>query len=93
MLLYTGRAHHFRRYEIRGVKDVVMYGLPDNEKFYKEVVGGFLNRSVGEGVVEGVRCKARVMFSKWDALRLERVVGSERVRVMCNDLGDTFEFV
>ncbi|KAI5778232.1 hypothetical protein EDC01DRAFT_697321 [Geopyxis carbonaria] len=93
VLLYTGRAHHFRRYEIRGVRDVVLYALPDNPVFYKEVVGGFLVRSVGEGLVDTGKAKARVVFSKWDAMKLERVVGSKRVRVMCNDVGDTYEFV
>ena len=36
--------------------------------------------------------KVRVIFSKWDAI-LGRVVGSKKVRVMCMDMGDTFEFV
>ena len=93
ILLYTGRAHHFRRYEIRGVKEVVCYSLPENQLFYKEIVGGFLMRSVGEGRAEGGRCRAKVLFSRWDAMKLERVVGTQRVRAMCNDVGDTFEFV
>jgi len=94
ILLYTGRAHHFRRYEIRGVKEVVFYSLPENQTFYREIVGGFLTRSVGEGRIEASRCKARVLFSKWDVMRLERVVGTQRVRTMCNDVsGDTFEFI
>jgi len=93
ILLYTGRAHHFRRYEIRGVREVVCYSLPENQAFYKEIVGGFLTKSVSEGRVEGGRCKAKVLFSKWDAMILERVVGTQRVRVMCNDVGDTFEFI
>jgi U3 small nucleolar RNA-associated protein 25 len=93
ILLYTGRAHHFRRYEIRGVKEVVFYSLPENQAFYKEIVGSYLLRSVGEGRIEGAKCKTRALFSKWDAMRLERVVGTQRARVMCNDVGDTFEFV
>lgn len=96
VLLYTGRAHHFRRYEIRGVKEVVCYGLPENEKFYKEIVGGFLGRSVGEGRLDAERARARILFSKWDLLKVERVVGTKRVRQMCvADIskGDTFEYV
>ncbi|KAI5837605.1 hypothetical protein DFP73DRAFT_567720 [Morchella snyderi] len=93
VLLYTGRAHHFRRYEVAGAKEVVFYQVPDNERFYREVAGGWLARSVREGTAEAGTCRVRVMFSRWDVLRLERVVGSKRVGVMCTDVGDTFEFV
>lgn len=93
MLLYTGRAHHFRRYVIRGVSSVVFYALPDNPVFYREIAGGFLLRTIGEGKVDADGARVRALFSKWDAMRLERVVGSARVRVMCTDVGDTFEFV
>lgn len=73
--------------------NVLFYALPDNPLFYKEIAGGFLGRSVGEGKLAPGQAKVRVLFSKWDAMKLERVVGSKRVRVMCTDKGDTFEFV
>lgn len=92
MLLHTGRAHHFRRYVVGGVTNVVFYALPDNPVFYSEVAGGFLLRTVGEGAVEPERCRVRVLFSRWDAMKLERVVGSGRVGAMRTDVGDTFEF-
>ncbi|PNS19564.1 hypothetical protein CAC42_7408 [Sphaceloma murrayae] len=92
VLLYSGRAHHFQRGRVRGVKRVVWYALPDNERFWGEVLGW-----VAEGVREGrtaegeVACRA--VFGKWDRLRLERIVGSERVGRLVEGEGDTFEFV
>ena len=91
VLLYSGRAHHFFRYSLKGVKRVVFYGLPDNELHYRELVG-MVERSIEEGklaVGEGV---VRVMFSKYDALKLERVVGTGRVLSMLKSKSDTFQF-
>lgn len=92
LLLYTGRAHHFHRYHIRGVKRVVFYGVPENPAFYEEVVG-FAAKSVDRGELARSEALVRVCFSKWERLELERVVGGKRVGKMIQDRGDVFDFV
>ncbi|KAF3031892.1 rRNA-binding ribosome biosynthesis protein utp25 [Didymella keratinophila] len=92
LLLYTGRAHHFHRYQIRGVKRVVFYGVPENPKFYDEVVG-FIGKSVERGEISRQEASVRVAFSKWERLELERIVGTKRVGKMIGDKGDVFDFV
>ncbi|KAF3011272.1 rRNA-binding ribosome biosynthesis protein utp25 [Curvularia kusanoi] len=92
LLLYTGRAHHFHRYQIRGVKRVVFYGVPENPKFYDEVVG-FIGKSVERAEISRQEASVRVAFSKWERLELERIVGTKRVGKMIADKGDVFDFL
>lgn len=97
VLLYSERAHHFRRYAIQGVQRVVFYSLPENPLFWGEVVVGMLGDD-GLGKQRDSRRGARdvrALFSRWDVLKLERIVGTERVRRMVCERGgggDVFEF-
>ncbi|KAF2202462.1 DUF1253-domain-containing protein [Delitschia confertaspora ATCC 74209] len=91
VLLYTGRAHHFTRPQIRGVKRVVFYGVPENPIFYEEVVG-FIGASLGRGEVEKRDTWVKALFSKYEALSLERVVGTERAKRMVGGRDDVFDF-
>ncbi|MCJ1389233.1 rRNA-binding ribosome biosynthesis protein utp25 [Xylographa bjoerkii] len=94
VLLYTGRAHHFRRYLLRGVKKVILYALPDNPLFYQEIVEGYLTRSLSEGSIDASDASVKSVFSKWDILKLERIVGTKRCAAMVKERGgDTFDFV
>ena len=93
VLLYTERVHHFRRYHLKGVKRVVIYTLPENPKFYKEIAGDFLQSSLESGVVGLRDLYVKVLFSRLDVLKLERIVGTERSRALLHEQEDTFEFL
>ena len=94
ILLYTERAHHFRRYHLKGVKSIIMYGLPENPLFYKEVVGGFLGATLVTTQFDATEASVKALFSVLDTFKLERIVGTGRHLSMLKQRGgDTFDFI
>ncbi|CAO3653422.1 unnamed protein product [Cunninghamella echinulata] len=92
-ILYTERLHFFRRYNIRGTYHVVFYGLPDHGQFYKEVVD-FLALKLNDqaSAAEEATFSCTALFSKYDFLKLERIVGTERAKKMCSAQKNVFNF-
>ncbi|WVW85517.1 hypothetical protein I302_107555 [Kwoniella bestiolae CBS 10118] len=94
-LIVTERLHFYRRYKIRGAKTLVFYSLPDHAQFYSEFMGTPFMGSKGQGEVEvdEAEVSSRVLFSRFDALKLERVVGSGNARRLLTSGEGRFEFV
>merc|ERR1711865_1182960 len=38
LLLYTGRAHFFHRHAIKGIRNLIFFGLPEHAEFYSDYV-------------------------------------------------------
>ncbi|CAK9436997.1 uncharacterized protein LODBEIA_P14750 [Lodderomyces beijingensis] len=91
ILLYTERLHFFRRYEINGVKNLIIYSPPSNPIFYKELIR-FIGKSVFKEECDLNLVNVKTIFSKWDANALERIVGNERAPVLCNSQNELYEF-
>lgn len=91
VLLYTERLHHFRRYEIKGVKSVVFYQPPSNPEFYSEVVR-FIANSAAIGSTDLNISTVRTIYSKLDGLSLERIVGTKRAAVLTRGQNEVYEF-
>ncbi|XP_057775632.1 protein NUCLEOLAR FACTOR 1-like [Salvia miltiorrhiza] len=83
IMLYTERAHFYYRYKIRGVKNLIIYSLPERKEFYPQIVN-FLEES------DSMNC--RVLFSRLDNLRLERIVGSAASKRMIDSDKGVFVF-
>jgi U3 small nucleolar RNA-associated protein 25 len=61
------------RYRIRGVRNIVFYGLPEHPQFYTELLSyPFLDDGVD---ASDITCCA--LYCKYDYMRLERTTGSE----------------
>lgn len=108
-LVITERFHFFRRYKIRGARTVVFYAPPEHAAFYAEYLQyPFLKREVQKGKkvssdgekemtmesLEASEVSCQTVFSKYDFLRLERIVGTEDARRMSSkEEGEKFSFV
>lgn len=91
VLLYTERLHHFRRYEIKGVKSVVFYQPPTNPEFYSEVVR-FIAKSAALGTTDLNISTVRTIYSKLDGISLERIVGTKRAAILTHGQNEVYEF-
>lgn len=61
------------RYKLRGIRNLVFYGLPDHAQFYTEFLSfPFLDEGVD---ASDVSCRA--LYCKYDWMRLERIAGTE----------------
>ncbi|KAF8977693.1 hypothetical protein BGZ52_006812 [Haplosporangium bisporale] len=101
-LLYTERFHFFRRYNIRGTFHLAFYGLPEHPQFYPEMLnllalpaGKEKSRSKHAAAtgLEDRAMSCTALFTKYDLLKLQRIVGTERASNMCKQEGrDLFVF-
>lgn len=72
-LLVTGRFHFFRRYKIRGIKQLIFYSPPLYPEFYKEFVS----------VVDETEGSSLLLYVQpFDQMALQRIVGNRRCRKM-----------
>ncbi|GAA94542.1 uncharacterized protein L969DRAFT_83896 [Mixia osmundae IAM 14324] len=88
-LLLTERFHFFKRYRIRGAKTICFYALPDHPQFYSEYLSYPFHQREDQqnSSLDPSEVTAFVSFSRFDYLRLERIVGTEDARrmVMADD--------
>lgn len=80
IMLYTERAHFYHRYKIRGIQNLIIYSLPERKEFYPEVVN----------LLQGSACT--VLFSRYDQLRLDRIVGTAASKRMVTSDKGVFVF-
>ncbi len=94
ILVYSGRAHFFRRFKIRGAKHLIFYSCPEYPHFYPEMVnvlGEVVQKGEGGGdVAEEMSCLT--LFTPCDKMALDRIIGPKRADHMLSSNKSTFLF-
>ncbi|RKP31089.1 DUF1253-domain-containing protein [Metschnikowia bicuspidata] len=91
LLLYTERLHYYSRFDLYGVKNVLIYEAPSNPLSYKELLR-YVGKSVFKEQADLDLSFVKTIYSKWDSLSLERIVGNERAPMLCNSVNELYEF-
>ncbi|XP_028421682.1 U3 small nucleolar RNA-associated protein 25 homolog [Perca flavescens] len=77
-LLFTERFHFYKRYTIKGIQNLIFYGLPSFPHFYSEVCN--MLAAGGRGEEASWTCTA--LFSRYDAHKLAAITGAQRAGQM-----------
>jgi len=93
ILLYTERVHFFHRYKLRGMTHLFFYALPSHAGYYPELANFLTLPHFGGEVKSEEELKISALFSRYDKLKLERIVGTHRVKKMLTEPKGTFMFV
>ena len=80
-LLYSERAHFYKRFTIKSIRHLIFYQLPFNPKFFSEILNmmhaSYQNKKVGR---DGMSCT--VIYNKYDVHRLSNVLSTQRAHKM-----------
>ena len=83
LLVYTERAHFFRRHKLRGARHLAVYSPPSYPHFYTELMQNLdrANATDGAGGATG-DATCVTLFCRLDAHPLQRMVGTDRAARM-----------
>ncbi|NXR32457.1 DIEXF factor, partial [Zosterops hypoxanthus] len=88
-LLFTERFHFYKRYTIKGIRNLIFYELPTYSHFYSEICN--MLKATDSGVDATWTCT--VLYSKYDAQKLAAVVGIDRTAQMLQSKKNVHLFV
>ncbi|XP_066117544.1 U3 small nucleolar RNA-associated protein 25 homolog isoform X2 [Saccopteryx bilineata] len=88
-LLLTERFHFYKRYTIKGIRNLIFYELPTYPHFYSEVCNMLRATTTGEEAA----WTCTVLYSKYDAQPLAAVVGVERAAQMLQSKKNVHLFI
>ncbi|XP_051941685.1 U3 small nucleolar RNA-associated protein 25 homolog [Hippocampus zosterae] len=88
-MLFTERFHFYKRYTIKGIQNLIFYGLPSFPHFYSEVCNMLTAGAQGEEA--SWTCMA--LYSRFDAHKLAAITGAQRAGQMLHSSKSLHLFV
>ena len=79
-----------RRFKLRGARHVIFYSLPEYAHFYPEIVNCLGDTGGSEGLGSDISCL--VLFTQYEKMALERLVGAKRCAHILASAKNTFMF-
>lgn len=75
-MLYSERAHFFRRTRIKGIRHLIMYQPPTWPHFYAEMIN--LMQDANQNARDGIESSmsVTVLYTKYDMLQIASIVGT-----------------
>ncbi|KAM9788129.1 U3 small nucleolar RNA-associated protein 25 homolog [Syngnathus typhle] len=77
-MLFTERFHFYKRYTIKGIQNLIFYGLPTFPHFYSEVCN--MLAAGAQGQEASWTCTA--LYSRFDAHKVAAITGAQRAAQM-----------
>lgn len=93
-LLYSERAHFFKRMRVKGIRHIIMYQPPMWHNFYPEVINLMqeINQNPNDDVVKN-SMSVTVLYTKYDILQLSAITGHDNVAKMLSSKKQTHMFM
>ncbi|XP_028293397.1 U3 small nucleolar RNA-associated protein 25 homolog [Gouania willdenowi] len=88
-VLFTERFHFYKRYTIKGIQNLIFYGLPSFPHFYSEICNMLAAGARGEE--SSWSCTA--LYSRYDAHKLAGISGGQRAAQMLHSSKTVHLFV
>ncbi|EDV36262.2 uncharacterized protein Dana_GF12052 [Drosophila ananassae] len=92
VLLYSERAHFFRRTRIKGIRNLIIYQPPNFPHFYSEMINLMLESNQNPRDGFGDAMSVSVLYTKYDLLSLSNIVGSENAVKLTSGKKDSYLF-
>lgn len=92
-LLYSERAHFFRRTRLKGIRHLIMYQPPTWPHFYAEIIN--LMQDANQNPRDGIESSmsVTVLYTKYDILQVAAIVGTNQANDMAQSIKSTHVFM